>query len=249
METITRKSLLYKSGLGFYAINHVQGCVHGCHYPCYAWMMAQSHGRVESWDEWCRPKLVINAYEILKKELTRMKNKPESIHLCLSTDPFMTGYPEISAMSLKIIRLMNLFNIGCSILSKGILPVELTDKKLFTAKNICGISLVSLSEDFRRQWEPGASPYQERIAALEYLHDNGCYTLAHIEPYPTPNIFQQNLELLLKAVGFVDQIMFSGWNYNPRVKEFEGYQQFYSEQAAVVHRFCSERGIKCSTGV
>ncbi len=246
MELITRKSLLYKSGLGFYAINHVQGCSHGCRYPCYAWMMAHSHRRVQSWDDWCSPKLVSNAYEILKKELTRMKTKPDLVHLCLSTDPFMTGYPEISAMSLKLIRLMNLFNIRCSILSKGILPAELADHKHYPAKNTCGISLVSLSEDFRTQWEPGSSPYQERIAALKYLHENGCCTLAHIEPYPTPNIFQQNLEPILEAVDFVGQIMFSGWNYNPRVKEFEGYQQFYREQAAIVRRFCNEHRIAVS---
>jgi len=46
METIVRKTLLYKSGLGFYCINHAQGCTHGCLYPCYAFMMVRSYGRV-----------------------------------------------------------------------------------------------------------------------------------------------------------------------------------------------------------
>ncbi len=30
MEQIRRKSLLYRSGLGFWCVNHVQGCAHGC---------------------------------------------------------------------------------------------------------------------------------------------------------------------------------------------------------------------------
>jgi DNA repair photolyase len=248
METITRKSLLYKSGLGFYCINHVQGCVHGCRYPCYAWMMAHSHGRVQTYDEWCKPKRVINAYELLKKELARMKKKPESIHLCLSTDPFMTGYPEVSEMSLKLIRLINLYHIPSSILTKGILPAELADRERFPENNLYGISLISLNEDFRRHWEPGSSPYNARIEALKQLQEQGRQTLVHIEPYPTPNILQQNLEDILEAVAFAGQIQFSGWNYNSKVKEFPDYQQFYREQASLVRRFCRGRGIKCSEG-
>jgi len=248
METITRKSLLYKSGLGFYCINHAQGCAHGCGYPCYAFLMAHSHQRVQSFEEWCRPKLVANAVELLTKELARMRTKPDSIHLCLSTDPFMTGYPEVTEMSLKLIRLMNAHNIPCSVLTKGILPAELADRELYPANNIYGISLISLNETFRSQWEHLAAPYLERISALKYLNDHGRHTLVHIEPYPTPNILQQNLEEILEIVGFAGEIYFSGWNYNYRVKEYPDYQQFYREQAAVVRRFCSERGIKCSAG-
>ena len=35
---IQRKSLIYKTNVeyGDYTINHVQGCGHGCKYPCYA---------------------------------------------------------------------------------------------------------------------------------------------------------------------------------------------------------------------
>ena len=129
MEYINRKSLIYKSGLGFYCINHVQGCYHGCRYPCYAYMMAQSHGRIN---------------------------------------------------------------------------------------------------------------------ALKALHDNGCQTYVHIEPYPTPNFIDQNLEDLLKAVKFVDNIYFSGWNYNSQIKKFPYYREFYSDQANLVQCFCREHGIQYS---
>lgn len=42
METITRKTLLYKTGVeyGDYTMNHVFGCAHGCLYPCYAYALA-----------------------------------------------------------------------------------------------------------------------------------------------------------------------------------------------------------------
>jgi DNA repair photolyase len=247
METLQRKSLLYKSGLDLYCLNHVQGCAHGCRYPCYAYNMARAYGRARTYAEWCRPKLVANAPELLAKELARLKRRPPSIHLCLTTDPFMFGYPEVAAMSLKLIAMINAADIPVSILTKGILPEELADRVRFPAENLYGISLVSLSEAFRAEWEPAAAPYAERIRALKALHDRGRRTRAHIEPYPTPNIFAQDLKKLLEAVGFVDELYFSGWNYNPLARKFHGREAFYRDQAAYVRKFCKGRGIECTT--
>jgi DNA repair photolyase len=244
METVLRKSLLYKSGLGFYCINHVQGCSHGCRYPCYAYMMAHSHGRADTYSEWCRPKLVANAAELLKKELHRRKSWPDCIHLCLTTDPFMSGYPEVTEMSLKLISIINACGISCSVLTKGKLPGDLADRHRFPGDNIYGISLISLDEDFRKKLEPGAISYHDRINALTHLHDSGCQTLVHIEPYPTPNIVKQDLGDMLRAIKFTDRIFFSGWNYNSLVSRYPDYQKFYSDQAGLVHRFCTEHGIQ-----
>lgn len=152
METVTRKSLLYKSGLGFFCVNHVQGCAHGCLYPCYA------------------------------------------------------------------------------------------------EKKVHGISLVSLDEDFRRRWEPGAAPYADRVAAIEALHEAGRTTLVHIEPCPPPNILRQDLTRLLEAVSFVDHVFFGGWNYSKLVRRDPATLEFYRAAAAAVRRFCRERGITCETG-
>jgi DNA repair photolyase len=243
METITRKSLLYKSGLGFFCINHVQGCSHACRYPCYAYMMAHSHGRIKSFHDWCAPKLVENAGQLLKKELARKKIKPDNIHLCLSTDPFMKGYPAVVEMSLDLIGIINSFEIPCSVLTKGILPAELADHERFLASNSYGISLVSVDENFRREWEPGAASYSERINALKHLHEQGCKTFVHMEPYPTPNILAQDIEKIQEAVVFADQIDFGGWNYYDKVKQFSSHEKFYREQNNIVQRFCREHGI------
>jgi len=249
METIIRKSLLYKSGLGFYCINHVQGCRHGCCYPCYAYLMARTHGRVKTCNEWSSPKLVANSIELLKKELIHLKAKPDYIHLCLTTDPFMNGYPELADMSLNLIALINSHGIRCSVLTKGRLPVELAGRERFSADNLLGISLISLNEEFRKQWEPETVSFSERINALRSLHNRGCHTLVHIEPYPTPNIVRQNVEDILKSVEFADQIFFSGWNYNSLVKQYPHYKEFYRSNASLVQRFCSEHDIQCDLGV
>jgi DNA repair photolyase len=249
MEMITRKSLLYRSGLGFYCVNHVQGCSHGCRYPCYAYMMASHYGRVKSYEEWCQPKIVSNAERLLEKELSRMKTRPDSVHLCLTTDPFMTGQPAVRELSLSIIKSINRHGIPCSVLTKGVLPAELADQQVFRADNRYQISLVSLSEGFRRRWEPGTTPYAGRIRALKFLPDHGCRTGIHMEPYPTPNLVQQDLEQMLERVAFVEAVYFSGWNYNSVSGQFPDRTDFYATQAKIVRRFCSPRRIDCEIGV
>jgi len=245
LGTIGRKSLLYKSGLGFWCINHVQGCSHGCRYPCHAFMIFNRHGRVRDYAEWCQPRLVANALQLLDHELARKRQLPDRVHLCLSTDPFMVGYPEVQEMSLALIARLNEAGIACSILTKGILPGDLADPARYPVANTHGISLVSLDEGFRRQWEPGAAPCVARIAALRNLHEAGRQTLVHIEPYPTPNIIEQDLSALLEAVAFVEHVFFGRWNYNRRVSDYPGEGAFYREQAAIVRKFCETHGIEC----
>ena len=100
MEYITRKTMLYKTGVeyGDYTMNHVLGCTHGCKYPCYAFMLKKRFGQIESYDEWIKPKIVSNTLELLDKEIPRLKNKIQSVQLCFATDPFMYGVEEIISL-------------------------------------------------------------------------------------------------------------------------------------------------------
>lgn len=167
--------------------------------------------------------------------------------MSLTTDPFMVGHPEVTTLSLQLIERINQAGIPCSVLTKGILPSELADERRFRRDNTYGISLVSLDERFRRRWEPGASPYAERIAAAEALHGHGCRTIVHIEPYPTPNLIEQDLRQLLRRAEFVDQVFFSSWNYNTIATAYPGREAFYAKQAGIVRSFCEQHGIAHET--
>ncbi len=235
-----RKSLLYKSKVEYadYTINHVEGCSHGCKYPCYAYLLAKRFGRVSNYDEWCEPRLVENYNEILDKEIPKLKSKIKWVHLCFTTDPFMYGYPEIIDASIQIINKLNVNGIKCTALTKGILPLEL----LSTSKdNEYGITLISLNENYRLENEPGSAPYAERIEALRKLSDNGFSTWVSIEPYPTPNIIEQDFQEILEAISFVDKIIFGRMNYNKLISEYKGYQQYFNELSERVREFCLSR--------
>lgn len=241
MDKIKRSTLLYKTGVeyGDYTLNHVQGCAHGCKYPCYAMMLARRFGKAKTYEEWCQPKLAENALEILDKEIPKYKHKIKSVHLCFTTDPFMYGYDDVSEMSIQIIRKLNQAGIKCTVLTKGILPNELAD---LSPENEYGITLVSLNEQFRQEMEPNTAPFLQRIQALRALHDAGCKTWVSIEPYPTPNIIEQNLEEILDAIGFCDKIIFGRLNYNKKVSEYRQHREFFNRLAETVVDFCQRNG-------
>lgn len=242
MKTIRRKSMLYQTGVeyGDYTMNHVLGCAHGCKYPCYAYLMKKRFGQIKSYEEWLQPKLVSNTMELLDKEIPRLKDKIQSVQLCFTTDPFMYGYDDVKEMSLAAIKKLNAAGIKCTALTKGILPSKLAE---LSKENEYGITLISLNEEYRKQMEPGAAPYTERLAALKALHDAGCKTWVSIEPYPTPNMIEQDLNEILEAVVFTDRIIFGRTNYSKVANAFVNHRHFYNECAKTVIAFCEDKGI------
>jgi DNA repair photolyase len=243
---IIRNSLLYKSKVEYadFCINHVEGCAHGCTFPCYAFNMAKRFGKVKTYSEWIKPKIVKNSLELLDKEIPKYKNEINFVHLCFTTDPFMYTYPEVADMTLKIINKLNSNGIKCTVLTKGIYPKELTNTKKYSKDNEYGITLVSLDKDFKKKFEPRSASYFGRINALKRLHEAGLKTWISMEPYPTPNLVKQNLYDVLKEISFVDNIIFGKLNYNCKSSSFENNQLFYDVQARIIEDFCKRRGIK-----
>jgi len=244
METVQRKTLLYKTGVeyGDYTINHAQGCAHGCKYPCYALLMAKRFGRVKSYEDWCKPKIVKNALQILDKEIPKLIGDIKSVHLCFTTDPFMTDHEAISELSLKIIDKLNCSAIKVTTLTKGLYPSAIWENG-FSPLNEYGITLVSLEENHRKMYEPYAATYEERIDILRRIHDAGLKTWVSIEPYPTPNIMKQSLHGLLKKISFVDRIIFGKLNYCKEVGQYPYKRSFYNKCSMEVIDFCTKHGI------
>lgn len=239
---ITRKTLIYKTEVeyGDYTMNHVLGCSHGCLYPCYAFLQKKRFGEVKSYEDWCEPALVINTLDLLEEELPKYKHRIQMLHLCFTTDPFMYQYPEIQKLSLEAIAKINSYGVKCSVLTKGLLPIELAS---YSKENEYGITLITTDEAFRKQIEPGSAPLKNRLDALQALHDAGCRTWVSIEPFPTPNIHKQDLMELLNQVSFVDRIIFGRMNYSTEVTAYKEHKRFFNECVAKVVQFCTERNI------
>jgi DNA repair photolyase len=245
MDKITRKSLLYRSKVEYadFCINHVEGCSHGCKYPCYAMLMAKRFGKIKTYADWIKPKLVSNALDILEQEIPKYRDEIGFVHLCFTTDPFMYKYREVANSTLKIIEKLNQNKIKASVLTKGVYPKVLANSQKYGKNNVYGITLVSLSEDFKKRFEPFSAPFEKRISSLKYLHNAGLKTWVSIEPYPTPNLIEQNLDILLRKISFVDTIVFGKLNYNVKSSEFGYNNKFYEDCANTVVSFCNQNKI------
>ncbi|MPN26275.1 hypothetical protein SDC9_173699 [bioreactor metagenome] len=153
----------------------------------------------------------------------------------------MEEYPEISELSMKIIERLNKDDIKAIILTKGIIP----DDALKTEKyNEYGITLVTLDEEFRKKFEPNTAKYTDRINSLRKMHDAGFKTWVSIEPYPTPNLVQQDLLEILDNISFVNYIVFGRWHYNKNVSSYKDNRHFYNECSNFVINYCRNHSIK-----
>jgi len=206
-------------------------------------MMKKRCGVIKTYQEWIQPKIVENTLELLDAELPRLKRKIKQVFLCFATDPFMFKVSEVEELTLKILKRLNQDNIKSILISKGIYPIQLIDKEIYGHQNEYGSTIVSLSEDFRKRFEPNASPINSRIKALKKLHDSGLKTWVSMEPYPTPNLIKQDIIDVLNKISFVDRIVFGKWNYSRQTSTFINYKQFYNSMAYEVIKFCDKNSI------
>lgn len=66
-----------------------------------------------------------------------------------------------------------------------------------------------------------------------------------MEPYPTPNVREQELEPILNAVSFVDRIVFGRVHYDKQTSAHEDLDAFYRGTIERVRKFCEENDIDC----
>jgi DNA repair photolyase len=206
-------------------------------------MMKKRCGVVKTYPAWIEPKIVSNALELLDKELPKLRNKIQCVFLCFSTDPFMYKQPEVNKLTLKVLQRLNQDNIRATVITKGVYPTDLSDTTKYNKENEYGSTIVTLSEDFRRKFEPGSAPVKDRISALKKLHEAGLRTWVSMEPYPTANVVKQDIKEVLAEISFVDKIVFGRWNYNKAISDQLGCKEFYNSMANYVIGFCEKNSI------
>jgi DNA repair photolyase len=210
IQEITAKSALVQSRIYDvdYVINPYIGCTHGCKY-CYARFMKRYTKHKEPWGEFVDIKT--NITNLLSGELARKKGKG-LILLSSVTDPYQP-VEEKYELTRKCLQRLLRYDRSISILTKSALVTR--DIDLLSQFSECevGFTITTYDDTIRAIFEPGASPIEQRIAALRTLHDKGINTYVFLGPI-IPILTEQTLTQLLEVFseGFVDRLLIDKLN-------------------------------------
>ena len=203
VREIFAKSILSKSQIQDYAINPYVGCSHACRY-CYAAFMRRFTGHKEKWGEFVDIK--VNAPDLLAREIK--KKRLGRVWVSGVCDPYQSVEKryKLTARCLKIL-LENQWPVTIQTKSSLVLrDIEIFEK----FKDIeVGFSITTADENIREIFEPGASPTEERIRALDVIHLRGIPTFVMIAP-----ILPGSGGLIEELPGKVDHILIDRLNYS-----------------------------------
>jgi len=146
-----------------YSLNPYIGCAHGCAY-CYARYLLLRRGYgPEDWGKVVYIKS--NAVSRLKDEIRwRRRGK---VYLSSATDPYQPVEKEYQ-ITRRLLEILVKYDWPVEILTKSTLILRDLDLIRTISDIRVGVS-ISVTEDFRRVFEPFASSYDERLRILERL--------------------------------------------------------------------------------
>lgn len=242
IKEILAKNILSSSKVYQYTINPYVGCQHNCTY-CYARFMKRFTGHIEPWGEFVDIK--INAPELLQKEIGKKpKGRVWISGVCDCYQPSEKRYQ----LTKKCIEILAGHDWPLTIQTKS--PLVLRDIELLkqAADIEIGFSVTTAEDNIRRIFEPLAPSINERIKALEELHQSGIKTFAMIAPM-LPGA--EGLSSLLN--GKVDYVLIDKMNYRNADWVYRKYgleeaakENFFISTGKELKSAFSKQGIECS---
>jgi DNA repair photolyase len=192
--TIECKSLLNKSGISDYAVNCYSGCEHGCIY-CYARFATRFTHPRENWGSFVDIKT--NAVQVLTREV---KRKPVGNVILSSVCDGWQPMEKESLLTRQCLELLLRYRYQISILTKSALVGR--DLDLMEGGNVdLGVTITTLDEKLASLIEPGASPPQARLTALQKAKSKGISISAFVGPLmPFLSDTEQNIINILKML-------------------------------------------------
>jgi len=216
------------------AVNLYRGCGHGCIY-CYA-PEATFIERKEFIKATPRQGIV----EKLEKDAPQaaLDGHNGNVLLCFTCDPYQP-INEIHELTRQAIIILHKNGFNVTILTKGGKRAE-SDFDLLGPGDEFAVTLTFLDEQKSLQWEPGASPSEERIESLRKAHELGIKTWVSLEPVIEP---AESIEIIRQTHTFVDLFKVGLLNYHPRGKEID-WRKFLQECIATLKQYGCQYYIK-----
>jgi len=163
------------------AANFYSGCDHKCRY-CYAPSI-----QFKSRDEYSKATPRNNIVSLFEADAKKLSGCRQQILFNFMGDPYCTANNE-HGITGKCLETALKYKLPIAILTKGgeRCLADLDIFKRFGEHIKVGATLTFHNPELSGQWESGAALPENRIKALEALHDNGIKTWASFEPVIDP---------------------------------------------------------------
>jgi DNA repair photolyase len=160
---------------GVYALYVTSGCGLACTY-CYArgYSQAPPKGTVE---------LYANLPTLLHRELASPRRRAEDFVVFNTASDCFQPHPAILDVTLRFMRAVLESGMSLSFLTKGEIPPRFFDLfRQWPDRVMAQIGLVSLSDAYRQQFEPGAAPPARRLNNIRGLFNIGIVPTVRVDP-------------------------------------------------------------------
>ncbi|HEX6903810.1 MAG TPA: PA0069 family radical SAM protein [Thermoanaerobaculia bacterium] len=187
--------------VGFDAsINPYRGCEHGCIY-CYARPFHEYLGFSAGLDFESKILVKEDAPELLRKELSSRKWKPQTLALSGVTDPYQPIERKLE-VTRRCLEVLAEFRNPVGIITKNELVTRDIDHLSVLAEHdavAVNLSITTLDPEVARRMEPRASHPRERLKAVERLAAAGIPVGVMVAPV-VPAITDHEMPKILEAV-------------------------------------------------
>ena len=234
IKEIQAKNILSKSKVYDWTINPYVGCQHGCIY-CYARFMKRFSGHKENWGEFVDVK--INAPELLVQEIK--KKKKGRVWVSGVCDPYQPVEKKYE-LTKRCLEILQRNNWPVTIQTKS--PLVLRDLELLKKfqKIEVGFTITTGDEEIRKIFEPRTASINERIEALEKLHQDGIKTFVMIAP-----LLPKAESLIPKLKGKVDYVIIDKMNYHYADWVYRKYQLEKAQNGNKLANLFKKENIPC----
>jgi DNA repair photolyase len=241
IKEVQAKSILSISKVYPYVINPYTGCQHNCSY-CYARFMKRFTGHREPWGQFVDVK--VNAPELLRTELGRKKR--DRVWISGVCDPYQP-VEEKYQLTRQCLTLLAEAKWPVTIQTRSPLVLRDLDILKIGAEFEVGFSITTADDQVRRLFEPLAPPIQDRIKALDELHQAGIKTFVMIAP-----MLPGSEELPTLLTGKVDSVILDRMNYHHADWVYQRFglqdkmtDQYFDQTVTILTHAFKDLEIKC----
>jgi len=184
-----------------------KGCKHGCKY-CYG----ASTNKFDNMCETLAP--VPNALENLEKDAKRLAGDKREILFSFSSDPYFSE--EAAKLTREALEICEAYKLNAQVLTKAGIFAERDFDILERNEWKFGSTIIFMSEDLRKEWEPNAASIESRVSAVEMAYSKGIYTWVSVEPVVNT---EEALKVIERLKGKVNLWKIGKLNHFPEIEK------------------------------